>query len=103
MPGDLGTLERIELKHQIARDMAIIDMFGGTTPKEIGPELMAEVEANFPEHLRHTKMRNSLVDVAPVEVRVVGNQSFSVHHALPRAIRNPALAPSWRCFLCRLH
>jgi hypothetical protein len=31
MPGGMGTLERSELKHQIARDMAIIEMFGGAT------------------------------------------------------------------------
>jgi hypothetical protein len=32
MPGGWGTLERSESKHQIARDKAIIEMFGGTPP-----------------------------------------------------------------------
>jgi hypothetical protein len=44
-----------ELKRQIDRDMAIVDMFGGTPPKEIGPELKREIEANLPRHLRERK------------------------------------------------
>jgi hypothetical protein len=47
--------KRSDLKKQPDRDDAIIDMFGGTPPKEIGPELTKEIEANLPAHLRERK------------------------------------------------